>query len=67
MRHNRSENCKAVHMAKNARDVNDFPFQKDEMKDHPNTMGKPLDTADAPGRADSEMAEDNPLEERRKP
>jgi len=53
-------------MPKNARDVNDFPFQKDEMKDHPNTMGKPLDTADAPGRADSEMVEDAPPEDFRK-
>ena len=36
----------------------DFPFFKNEIKDYPETMGKPLDTADAPGKADSEIADD---------
>lgn len=37
---------------------NDIPFLRNELRDFPGTMNKPLDTADAPGKADSEMAED---------
>jgi hypothetical protein len=36
-------------------DENDIPFVKNELRDQPGTMGKPLDTADAPGKADSEI------------
>ena len=36
----------------------DIPFVKNEMRDALWTMDKPLDTADAPGRADSELAEE---------
>jgi hypothetical protein len=37
---------------------NDIPFMKNELRDFPGTLDKPLDTADAPGKADSELAED---------
>ncbi len=37
---------------------NDVPFFRNELRDFPGTMDKPLDTADAPGRADSELVED---------
>jgi hypothetical protein len=37
---------------------NDLPFAKNELRDQPGSMGKPLDTADAPGRADSEFADE---------
>lgn len=37
----------------------DLPFVGNDMNDSPATMDKPLDTADAPGRADSELAEDD--------
>jgi hypothetical protein len=37
---------------------NDVPFVRNEMRDSVGTMDKPLDTADAPGKADSEFVED---------
>jgi hypothetical protein len=37
---------------------NDVPFTANELRDYSGTMGKPLDTADAPGKADSEMGEE---------
>ena len=37
---------------------NDVPFVGNELRDQPGTMGKGLDTADAPGKADSEMGEE---------
>lgn len=37
---------------------NDIPFVKNELRDQPGTMGKPLDTVDAPGKADSEIGEE---------
>lgn len=43
---------------------NDIPFVKNELRDQSGTMGKPLDTPDAPGRADSEFVEDEPREPR---
>lgn len=39
-------------------EVRDVPFLGNDMKDSPRTMDKPLDTTDAPGKADSEMAAD---------
>jgi hypothetical protein len=39
-------------------EVNDIPFVKNELGDSPGTMDKPLDTSDAPGKADSELVED---------
>ena len=40
---------------------NDLPFVRNELRDSPGTMDKPLDTADAPGKADSEIAEEEPI------
>jgi hypothetical protein len=45
-------------MSKPQSEENDIPFIHNDLRDHAGTMGKPLDTADAPGKADSEMAED---------
>jgi hypothetical protein len=42
----------------NAGEVRDVPFLGNDMKDSPATMGKPLDPADGPGKADAELAED---------
>jgi hypothetical protein len=39
---------------------NDIPFFRNELSDSPGTMDKPLDTADAPGKADSEFIEEAP-------
>jgi hypothetical protein len=47
-------------MASKAGEVRDIPFLKNDMKDSPSTMDKPLDTSDAPGKADSEMVEEDP-------
>jgi len=38
-------------------ETRDMPFLKNDMNDAPPTTGKPLDAADAPGKADSEMFE----------
>jgi hypothetical protein len=38
-------------------EVRDLPFMANDMKDHACTMDKPLDAADAPGKADSEIVE----------
>ena len=38
---------------------NDIPFVKNDLRDQPGTMGKPLDTVDAPGKADSEIGEED--------
>jgi hypothetical protein len=37
---------------------NDVPFARNGMTDSSGTMDKPLDTADAPGKADSELIEE---------
>jgi hypothetical protein len=38
---------------------NDIPFFKNDLRNSTRgTMDKPLDTADAPGKADSELVED---------
>ena len=37
---------------------NDLPFVSNELRDSPGTMDKPLDTADAPGKADSELVDE---------
>jgi len=38
-------------------EVRDLPFMGNDMKEHAVTMDKPLDAADAPGKADSEIVE----------
>jgi hypothetical protein len=40
-------------------EIRDVPFMRNDMKNHATTMDKQLDAADAPGKADSELAEDN--------
>jgi len=41
-----------------ASEVRDIPFLKNDMAEPQATMGKNLETADAPGRADTELGED---------
>ena len=48
-------------------EVQDLPLMRNDMKDHTPTMDKPLDAADAPGRADSEMVTDSELTPRSSP
>ena len=43
-------------------EVRDVPFLKNDMHESVPTTGKPVDTADAPGRADSEMIEQDELQ-----
>jgi len=38
-------------------EVREVPFLKNDMKDLGSTTGRPLDKADAPGKADSEWTE----------
>jgi len=46
-------------MSKREGEVREVPFLRNDMKmKEPPTTGKPLDKADAPGRADSELVED---------
>jgi hypothetical protein len=45
-------------MATPESEENDVPFTRNELRDQPGTMGKALDTADAPGKADSEMGDE---------
>lgn len=42
-------------------EVHDVPFLKNDMHESVPTTGKPIDTADAPGKADSEMIEQDEL------
>ena len=46
-------------------EVREIPFLGNDMKDHAATTGKPLDQADAPGKADSELTEENDPEKPR--
>lgn len=39
-------------------EVRDVPFLKNDMKESVPTMGKPVNTPDAPGKADSEIADE---------
>ena len=39
-------------------EIEDIPFLKNDLKEHGTTMGKPLDTADGPGKADAEIADE---------
>ena len=48
-------------MSKTEPEENDIPFVHDDFEGRPGTMGNPLDTADAPGKADSELGEDPAL------
>jgi len=42
-------------------ETRDVPFLKNDMNDAPPTTGKPLDSADAPGKPDSELFEADEL------
>jgi hypothetical protein len=42
-----------------ADETRDVPFLKNDMNDSPPTTSKRLDSADAPGKADSEMLKDD--------
>jgi hypothetical protein len=42
-------------------EIRDIPFARNDMKDEAATMGKPLDTADGPGKADAELFHDEDL------
>ena len=46
-------------MTHNDGEIRDLPFLGNDMKDEPTTMGKPLDTADGPGKADAELIHDD--------
>ena len=48
----------AGHQPPKPSEMMDVPFLSNDMKGAVPTMDKPLDTADAPGKADSEMTED---------
>ena len=39
-------------------EVQDIPFLRNDMKEEAPTMDRPLDVADKPGKADSEMIEE---------
>jgi hypothetical protein len=45
-------------MTKSEDEERDIPFLHSDMNDHASTMDRPLDTTDAPGKADSEMGQD---------
>jgi len=40
-------------------EIRDLPFLGNDMKDQLATMGKPLDPADGPGKADAELFEED--------
>ena len=40
-------------------EIRDIPFMRNDMKEHAATMDKQLDAADAPGKADSELVEED--------
>jgi hypothetical protein len=44
-------------MSKGEGEVREIPFLGNDMKDHAATTGKPVNQADAPGKADSEWNE----------
>lgn len=46
-----------THMPKTQNEESDLPFIANDWNGRPGTMGNALDTADAPGKADSEMGE----------
>ena len=48
-------------MSNDEGEVREIPFLKNDMRDHAATTGRPVDKADAPGKADSELTEDEDL------
>jgi hypothetical protein len=45
-------------MSKSKGEMREVPFLKNDMQDQPATTGRPVNTSDAPGKADSELTED---------
>jgi hypothetical protein len=45
-------------MSKPKNEESDIPFVRNDLKGRPGTMGNSLDTADAPGKADSELGDE---------
>ncbi|MEQ1885199.1 MAG: hypothetical protein ABL967_09075 [Bryobacteraceae bacterium] len=41
-------------------EVRDFPFLRNDMKDHAFTMDRQAHVSDEPGKADAEIGEDEP-------
>ena len=39
-------------------EMREVPFLKNDMQDQPATTGRPVNTSDAPGKADSELTQD---------
>ena len=39
-------------------EMRELPFLKNDMQDQPATTGRPVNTSDAPGKADSELTEE---------
>jgi len=39
-------------------EMREIPFLKNDMQDQPATTGRPVNTSDAPGKADSELTEE---------
>jgi hypothetical protein len=48
-------------MSRPQSEENDLPFTPNDNRGRPGTMDKPVDTVDAPGKADSELGEDQDL------
>jgi len=46
------------HMSNPQTEESDIPFVSNDWRGRPGTMGNALDTADAPGKADSELGEE---------
>ena len=44
-------------MSSSKGEMREVPFLKNDMQDQPATTGRPVNTSDAPGKADSELTE----------
>jgi len=40
-------------------EMRELPFLKNDMQDQPATTGRPVNTSDAPGKADSELTDED--------
>jgi hypothetical protein len=45
-------------MSSSKGEMREVPFLKNDMQDQPATTGRPVNTSDAPGKADSELTGD---------
>ena len=46
-------------MSSSKGEMREVPFLKNDMQDQPATTGRPVNTSDAPGKADSELTADD--------